>query len=60
MCFKKEEIDIFLHEKEVMKEFNEEIICTEVSNVKKNQQEMLKLPGASSRSVLPSLGQNRH
>ena len=37
------------HKKEVMKKFNEEIMCKAVNN-KKNQQGILKHPRASSKS----------
>lgn len=47
---------ILAHEKEVIKQIDEKIICKELSSVKENQQGILKHPRASSRSILPPLG----
>lgn len=44
----------------MIKEFNEEIICKGVSNVKEYQQGILKNPRASNRLVLPAVGRKGH
>ena len=51
---------IGMWKKWVIKEFNEEVICKGVSNVKEYQQGILKNPRASNRLVLPAVGRKGH